>query len=131
MSNRRDESIRIVAFASRLPEEEGRDEPSAGLAYLGERMCDRRFPRSSSTVEPHNQSIRVDYSAYPVDDLLDDCIARVRMAFWRVKSLSFCCKYIAQWISSRQNFIMSYYRGVYIPTIRVARIFVSYLRLDR
>ena len=57
MSNRRDESIRIVVFTSCLPEEEGRHEPSAGLADLGERMCDRRFPCSSSTVEPHNQSL--------------------------------------------------------------------------
>jgi len=89
MSNCRDESVRIVALASRLPEEKGCHEPSAGLADFGERMRDRRFPRSSSTVEPHNQSIRVDYSAYPVDDLFDDCLACVGMAFWRVESLSF------------------------------------------
>jgi len=89
MSNCCHKSIRIVAFAGCLPEEEGCHEPSTRLADLGEIMCDRRFPCPSSTIEPHNQSLRVHYSTYPVDDFLDDCLARVGMAFWCVKSLSF------------------------------------------
>jgi len=52
MSNSRNESIHVVSFASRLPEEEGSHEPSTGLTDLGDRVCNSRLPCPGSTIEP-------------------------------------------------------------------------------
>ena len=62
-------------------EEEARKEQLVFLAELCDSLRDGGLPRPSGTVEPHNESIRVDLVPDPVHDLVQDRFPGVFVAF--------------------------------------------------
>ena len=68
---------------------QGHKESPALSSHISASVCAIADLPAPAAPYSHDQSLWVNSSAYPVDEFLDDYLARVGMAFWCVELLSF------------------------------------------